>query len=58
MYIIPMRESARMAPSMGVRKATTVKPWNRTEASVSLNPITLVTNRTRIAEHGGKLNSV
>ena len=53
-----MRESARMAPSMGVRKATTVKPWNRTEASVSLKPITLVTNRTRIAEHGGKLNSV
>ena len=45
-----MNESAKIAPKIGEKYATTVNPWNRTEESVSDQPITWFTNRVKIAE--------
>ena len=44
-----MKESAKIAPKIGEKYATTVKPWKRTEESVSDQPTTWLINRVKIA---------
>ena len=46
---IPINESAKMAPRIGVKYARTVKPWKTTDESVSEYPSMLLRNRTKIA---------
>ena len=45
----PIKESARIAPNIGVEYAKNVNPWNKMEEFVSDNKITFEQNRTRIA---------